>query len=491
MLAAEVASAGPRRRHVRIDGTPPVAACVAARPAPPCRSGALCQTPRRMAPTHATLHTSPDGRVPLVDVFAVFLGNGLEFYDFVTYALFAVYLGRTFFPSAHPGASLLGSLATFGAGFITRPLGGLFFGPLADRIGRRPVMVMTFGIMGLGMAGLCLTPSHARIGTAAPILVLVFRLIQGFALGGEVGPSTAYMVEAAPPLRRGFYGAMQALTQDASTTLAGIVALVVGINLTDQQLTEWGWRVAMGLGVVVVPLGLWLRRRLPETMPPRDTRAARAGRTSHHPLQRLAPHLRVVSCGLLMLVGLTVGGYSGSYMTTYALASLHLSSAIAFGATIVYGAVSMAVDASGGWLSDRFGRRPAMFVPMLLLLLLILPCYWAIDHYRTMGVLYGGTAILSILAGLGGAPVFTVITEQVPMDIRSGTIAILYAFTIAIFGGTTQLAETWLIQLTGSPLAPAFYWIAAVIVALVAIAVVRESAPIKSPRHAAREATPG
>lgn len=425
----------------------------------------------------------PPGRVPLRDVFAVFVGNGLEFYDFVTYALFAVYLGRTFFPSTHPGASLLGSLATFGAGFITRPLGGLFFGPLADRIGRRPVMVMTFSLMGLGMAGLCLTPPHARIGIAAPILVLVFRLVQGFALGGEVGPSTAYMVEAAPPLRRGFYGAMQALTQDASTTIAGIVALVVSLNLTDPQLTQWGWRVAMGVGVVVVPFGLWLRARLPETMRPRGAAAAHAAQRVPRLRERLAPHLRVIVCGLLMLVGLTVGGYTGSYMTTYALASLHLSSAIAFGATIVYGAVSMAVDASGGWLSDHFGRKRAMFVPMLLLLLLILPCYWAIDRYRTMSVLYGGTAILSILAGLGGAPVFTVITEQVPMDIRSGTIAILYAFTIAIFGGTTQLAETWLIQRTGSPLAPAFYWIGAVVLTLVAIALVRESAPVKLRRR--------
>lgn len=413
-------------------------------------------------------------------VFAVFVGNGLEFYDFVTYGLFAVFLGRTFFPSEHAGVSLLESLATFGVGFVTRPLGGLFFGPLADRIGRKPVMVMTFSLMGVGMAGLCLTPSAARIGIAAPLLVLAFRLIQGFALGGEVGPSTAYMVEAAPPMRRGFYGAMQAFTQDASTTLAGIVALVLGLALSDQQLTHWGWRVAMGLGVVVVPFGLWLRTRLPETMHATARAAARdVARGSRRLRESIRPHLRIIICGMLMLIGLTVGGYSASYMTTYALSSLHLSSAIAFGATIVYGAFSMAVDASGGWLSDRFGRKPAMLVPMLLLLLLILPCYWLIDHFRTAAVLYGGTALLSILGGLGGAPIFTVITEQVPMRIRSGTMAILYAFTIAIFGGTAQFMETWLIQISGSPLAPAFYWIGAVVLSVIAILLIRESAPIK------------
>ncbi|MGH8125713.1 MAG: MFS transporter [Rhodanobacteraceae bacterium] len=426
---------------------------------------------------------TPAMGVPRWSVFAVFIGNGLEFYDFVTYGLFAVFLGRTFFPSEHAGVSLLESLATFGVGFVTRPLGGLFFGPLADRIGRKPVMVMTFSLMGLGMAGLCLTPPTARIGIAAPILVLVFRLIQGFALGGEVGPSTAYMVEAAPPLRRGFYGAMQALTQDAATTLAGIVALVLGLTLSDQQLTQWGWRVAMGLGVVVVPFGLWLRARLPETMPASTRVAQDVERGFRRLRESIRPHRRIIICGLLMLVGLTVGGYTNSYMTTYALSSLHLSSAIAFGATIVYGAFSVAVDASGGWLSDRFGRKPAMLVPLLLLLLLILPCYWVIDHFRTAAALYGGTAILSILAGLGGAPIFTVITEQVPMRIRSGTMAILYAFTIAIFGGTTQFMETWLIQLSGSPLAPAFYWIGAVVLSLIAILFIRESAPIKLRPH--------
>ncbi|MGH8111175.1 MAG: MFS transporter, partial [Rhodanobacteraceae bacterium] len=197
-----------------------------------------------MTPARATTPEHSADRVPLRQVFAVFVGNGLEFYDFVTYAFFAVYLGRTFFPSEHPGLSLLGSLATFGAGFVTRPVGGLVLGPLADRVGRKPVMLLTFALMGIGMAGLCLTPSRAQIGVAAPVLVLVFRLIQGFALGGEVGPSTAYMVEAAPPLRRGFYGAMQALTQDGATTVAGIVGLVLGLTLSDQQLQDWGWRVA-------------------------------------------------------------------------------------------------------------------------------------------------------------------------------------------------------------------------------------------------------
>jgi MHS family citrate/tricarballylate:H+ symporter-like MFS transporter len=431
-----------------------------------------------MAPSQSELPEFTSGRVRLRYAFAVFAGNGLEFYDFMTYAFFAVYIGKTFFPSENPGVSLLGSLGTFGAGFITRPIGAMFFGPLGDRMGRKPVMLLTFSLMGLGICGLCLTPSYAQIGMSAPVLVLVFRLIQGFALGGEVGPTTAYMVEAAPRLRRGLYGAMQACTADAATTVAGIVGLTLALSLSGAQLQHWGWRVAMGLGALIIPFGLWIRSRLPETL-----RASQsAARDAHKVREPVVPHLRVIVLGLLALTSFTISGYTANYMTTYALSSLHMTSAIAFGATIVTGAFSMVVDASSGWLSDRFGRKPVMLIPLSLLVIVILPAYWLIDRYRTMEVLYGATALLSILAALGAAPVFTLITEQLPMRLRSGVIAIVYAFAISIFGGSTQFMETWLIQMSGSPMAPAFYWLGAALLGVLAIALMVESAPVKMNR---------
>ncbi|MGH8261902.1 MAG: MFS transporter, partial [Steroidobacteraceae bacterium] len=242
----------------------------------------------------------------------MFAGNGLEFYDFMTYAFFAVYIGRTFFPSGDPTLSLLASLGTFGVGFITRPLGALYFGPLADRIGRRPVMVASFTLMGAGITGLCLTPSYAQIGIAAPILVMFFRLVQGFALGGEVGPATAYMVEAAPPLRRGLYGSMQACTVDASNAFAGVVGLVLSLCLSQQQLQDWGWRVAMGIGVLIVPFGLWMRARLPETLPAAtDAQPGSVATRAAEPFFRsVRPHLRVLTAGLIVLASLTIGGYT-------------------------------------------------------------------------------------------------------------------------------------------------------------------------------------
>ena len=158
---------------------------------------------------HADADRGVRMRVPLRHVLAVFIGNGLEFYDFLTFSYFAVYISRSFFPQGDPTAALLATLATFGAGFVTRPVGAIVIGRMGDRIGRKPAMLITFSLMGLAIIGLACTPSYDRIGYAAPALVLLFRLLQGFALGGEVGPTTAYMMEAAPASRRGLYLAMQ------------------------------------------------------------------------------------------------------------------------------------------------------------------------------------------------------------------------------------------------------------------------------------------
>jgi MHS family citrate/tricarballylate:H+ symporter-like MFS transporter len=421
--------------------------------------------------------TEPKRPLPLRHAFAVFIGNGLEFYDFVTYGFFAVYIGRTFFPSADASLSLLGSLGTFGAGFVTRPIGAMILGPLGDRIGRKPVMVLTFLLMGIGVAGLCLTPSYAQIGVAAPLLVLVFRLVQGFALGGEVGPSTAYMIEAAPPHRRGLYGAMQYLTQDASITLAGIVGWVLAYNLSDQQLQDWGWRAAMGLGVMIIPFGLWLRSHLPETMQP-PTAATRASRKVRL-REILGPHTRVLICGLLILTAGTIGNYTVNYMTTYALAILHLSSTTAFGTVIVSGCAGMLMDLTGGWLSDRFGRKPIMLYPMIALVILILPAFWLINRYPGMATLYTASSVLMMLLALGSISVLIMLSEQLPMNLRCGAVAIVYAFAVSIFGGSTQFMETWLIRITGSPMAPAWYWLGAAVVGLLAVSLIRESAPTR------------
>jgi MFS family permease len=246
--------------------------------------------------------------IPARHIAAVVVGNALEFYDFLTYAFFAVYIGRAFFPSNSPSGSLLASLATFGAGFITRPIGSMVIGRMGDTAGRKPAMILSFSLMGVAIVGLALTPPLQMIGVAAPILVISFRLLQGFALGGEVGPSTAFLLEAAPPHRRGFYASFQAWTQDLSVLASGLVGFGLARFLSEKQLQDFGWRIAFLIGAAIVPFGLLIRRNLPETFHIREG-------TKREGIQ-MRPFLGVAVLGLIVLASGTIGTYIRNYMTT-------------------------------------------------------------------------------------------------------------------------------------------------------------------------------
>lgn len=419
----------------------------------------------------------PAPRIALRHVMAVFVGNGLEFYDFLTFSYFAVYISRTFFPGGNPSAALLATLATFGAGFLTRPIGAIVIGGMGDRVGRKPAMLFSFVLMGIAIVGLALTPSYASIGPFAPALVLLFRLVQGFALGGEVGPTTAYMAEAAPPHRRGLYLSMQYATQDAAVLLAGLVGTLLASRLSADQLTQWGWRAAMLLGATIVPFGLFVRRSLPETLTTRRAAAAAPAARREPAMVRARPYLPIIVFGLMMLTAGTIGSYTLSYMTTYALDTLHLPATISFTLIIINGGFSMVFEALAGWLSDRFGRKPVMILPGILLILSILPCFWVIGHFRNVWAVYGAEAVMSIFASVSAVPVIVTITETLPAHIRSGAVATIYAFAISIFGGSTQFMLKLLIERTGNPLAPAYYWTCAALVGLTAMILVRESSP--------------
>lgn len=425
-----------------------------------------------MAANEQIAEVSTKRSVPARHVAAVVLGNALEFYDFITYAFFAVYIGRTFFPSTSAAASLLASLGTFGVGFVTRPIGGLVIGTLGDRRGRKPAMILSFSLMGVAITGLALTPARATIGLAAPILVVFFRMLQGFALGGEVGPTTAFLLESAPPQRRGFYTAFQAWTQDVSTLSAGLVGFALANLLTEQQLQNFGWRIAFLLGASIVPIGLMMRRELPETFHGHESAA--------EPRRPLRPHLGVALIGVLLLASGTVGTYIDNYMTTYAIATLHMHANIAFAATVVVGLTGLIFDLPTAALSDRIGRKPVMLIPGLIILVSIVPLFHVILRYRTPASLLGATALFATLSNVYTCQVIIWLTESFPRSIRSGGVAIIYALSIAAFGGTTQYAVTWFIKVTGNPLAPAWYWTAAMAVGILAMLLARESAPLKS-----------
>ncbi len=400
---------------------------------------------------------------------AIAVGNGLEFYDFVTYAFFATQIGRTFFPSRTPGLSLLSSLATFGVGFLTRPLGAIVIGRFGDRAGRKPAMMLSLCLIGVAVTGLSLTPSYASIGRLAPVLVILFRLLQGFALGGEVGPSTAFLLEAAPPSRRGLYVSLQATSADSAALVAGLVGVVLASTLDAAQLDAWGWRVAQLLGVCIIPFAFVLRRTLHETLT--TPGAADHGNVS------AAGYGRVFLLGLMMLSAATTNNYVLEYMTTYASNTLGMSAAVSFGATAAIGASGLVCDTLGGWLSDRFGRKPVMVIPWVLLIVAIYPSFWLLEHLRTRTALLTVSAVLNGIQTLSSATIIVAVTESLPRKVRSGAIALIYALAISVFGGSTQFVVAWIIHTTGNPLAPAWYMLAAVTVGLIAMIRLPETAP--------------
>lgn len=418
---------------------------------------------------------------PLRHILAVVSGNALEFYDFLTYAFFAVYIGEAFFPGHDATAKTLASLATFGAGFLTRPIGAMIIGPMGDRIGRKPAMLLTFALMGIAIIGLALTPSYARIGFAAPIIAIFFRLLQGFALGGDVGPTTAYLIEAAPVAHRGFYTSLQGASQRLATLVSSLIGTFLALTLNAHQLTDWGWRVAMLIGAIIVPFGLVIRRSLPETLHAADD-AALAPDATEGGLSLLGEwraQLSNILFGFAMLASSTISVYVQNYMTTFGLTSLHMSPVASFGVSCVVSAVSIAAALLGGAISDRVGRKPVMLLPGFVSLISIIPVFWLITHGGGVATFYIGLSWLSLVSGLSTGLAIVVITELLPARIRSGAMATTYAFAISIFGGSAQFIVAGLIAYFHNAMMPAYYWTGAMVLGLIAMALVPESAPVR------------
>ena len=428
-------------------------------------------------------------------VAAATFGNALEFYDFTTYGFFSIQIGRTFFPQHSEYASLMLSLGMFGAGFITRPLGGLIIGSYADRAGRRPAMMLSFTLMGLAILGLALIPSYAQIGVAAPILAVIARLVQGFSLGGEVGPATAYLMETARPERRGITVAWQGASQGLAGALAAAVGFVLSNLLAPSALDAYGWRIALLLGAVTLPYGLWLRRTLPETLHAPETAAAPRAGVPAGPepsrAQLVKASRRVLVLGLLVISAGSIASSVSSYMTTFAQHALRMDPATAFAGGLVSALSGVAGYLGGGWLSDRVGRRLVMVTPAVIHLLVMIPVFYWIVQARSAPALLLGAMVNGLLAGAGASAFYAAMAESLPKRIRSGGFAAIYALANAVFGGTTQLVVTWLVHVTGSNMAPVGYMAAAAVIGVAARWLIVETAPAKTGALASAEPAAG
>ncbi len=427
------------------------------------------------AASHVTETTDDHPPVTKRQVAAAVAGNALEFYDFLTYAYFAVQIGHAFFPNKSGFVSLILSLATFGVGFVLRPIGAIVIGRYADRHGRRSAMMLSFAMMGMGILGLALTPSYAKIGIVAPLLVVLWRLCQGFALGGEVGAATAFLVEAAPAGRRGLYASFQDVCQGLANVAGGLVGITLSLVLSRPDLDAWGWRVAFLIGALILPVGLWLRSSLVETL------AHPEAVSEHQPATaRIRDHWRIIVIGLGLIASSTVNSYLFTFMTTYARETLHIAPGAALAVPLFRGVSAAGFAVLAGFLTDRFGRRPLSLWPRVAFMALAWPIFAIMSRYPGPATLLGGVFVLSSVANLSGAALYAGVSESVRKEVRGMIFGGVYAGAVAVFGGTTQPIIAWLIHVTGDPLAPMWYAEAFTAIGVVAALFMRESAPAKT-----------
>ncbi len=430
-------------------------------------------------------------RITARQVAAAVMGNAIEFYDFLIYAFFAVQISHAFFPEVGSEfLSLMATLITFGVGFIMRPIGAVVIGLFADRVGRRPAMLFTLGLMGFAILGLAVTPNYASIGVAAPLLVVVWRLCQGFALGGEVGPTTAFLVEASPTQHRGYYSAWQGASQGVANIAGGLVGIALVAGLGQQAVDAWAWRIAFAIGALTLPFGLIIRRGLPETLHHgEEALGARHETVTGHvlsSLQGLAGHWRIVVLGLMLILSGTIPTYVLNFLTTYAITTLHMPTAVSVASPLFAGTATLLCALASGALSDRIGRKPLMIWPRLFLIFAALPIFQFMVSEHSAVALLGGAFVLSCLLNFASAAALVAITESLRKDIRGAGVSIIYSFSVAIFGGSTQPIILWIIHETGNPLAPAYYMIGACVIGLIAGLLMKETAPAVLARQAAK-----
>ena len=406
-------------------------------------------------------------------IAAAVIGNALEWYDFVVFGFLTVIIAKLFFPADNEYAALLKTTATFGVGFFMRPLGGLLLGLYADRHGRKAALQVIMGLMTVAIAMIAFAPTYAAIGIAGPLLIVLARLLQGFATGGEFAIATSFLVESAPPHRRGFFGSFQQVGLALAALGGALAGMFVTTGLTPEQLESWGWRVPFLFGLLIGPVGLWIRRHLQETEEFQEVRASRPQEASI--LSLLRGQLRAVLVTFGLVIGATISYYVLLvYMPTFAKTQLKIGLGDAFTAQVIALSVLLAVIPLVGHLSDLVGRRPPMLVGNVLLFSSLYPLFQWLQAEPTFATLAVVQATLCGMLGVIYGSISTAVTEQFPPGVRSTGLALSYNFAVMLFGGFAQFFVTWLIDATGQSIAAAYYVMFGAVVGLAATLAVRE-----------------
>jgi MFS transporter, MHS family, citrate/tricarballylate:H+ symporter len=411
--------------------------------------------------------TGRERREQVRAVIRVTSGNFLEMYDFIVYGYYAVYIGRTFFPATSNFASLMLSLVTFGAGYLMRPVGAVVLGAYMDRKGRRKGLLLTLGLMAVGTLTIAVTPAYSAIGIAAPIVVVIGRLLQGLSAGVEVGGVSIYLAEIASEGNRGFYCSWQSASQQAAAVFTAATGLVLTRTLSSAQMSSWGWRVPFLMGCLIIPLIFWLRRSLEETPAFRQTR---------HPQQAvdlfrmLAGNWRIVLIGVMVCVFTTTFFYLiTAYTPTFGQNALRLAPASTFLVTLCVGVSNFVWLPISGATTDRIGRRPFLLLMPVLALASVYPSMSWLAAHPSFAKLLAVELWFSCLYGIYNGAMIPFLAEIMPGKIRTSGFALAYSLATALFGGFTPAICTLLIEYTGSKAAPSLWLLLAAVVSLVGV----------------------
>jgi MFS transporter, MHS family, proline/betaine transporter len=415
-----------------------------------------------------------DSRMRRRAIISCALGNFVELYDFLIFGLFAAQIGANFFPASNPTTPLLSAFATYGVGFLMRPVGAIVIGAYGDRRGRKAALVLTVGLMAGATALTGLIPSYASIGIAGPILLILCRLLQGFSTGGEWGGAAAFLVEYAPPGKRGLVGSWHQFAVGLALTSGLLTAALLTSLLDKETMVSWGWRLPFILGFVLAPVGLYVRTRVSES--PAFERTKKQQGVARNPFKDAltTQRLPVLAAFGLAAVG-TVGNYTFNiYMPTYATKQLGIASGTAFwSGTTAAIVLTVLTPIMGAW-SDKIGRKPLALASAILFGVLAWPLFSYLvgsPNGTTLVIVQSiAAAVLAVFAG----PLCAILSELFPTRVRFTALSIGYGLSVTLFGGFAPFIATWLIDLLKNPVAPAFFLIFAAIVSTITLALMKD-----------------
>lgn len=398
-----------------------------------------------------------DSRSRWRGALAATLGNVLEWYDFVVFGFVAIFIAKKFFPSDNEYAAMMLTWATFGAGFVVRPLGGVLLGMYADRKGRKAGLTLVIALMTLAAAMIAFTPSFQRIGLIAPVIVLCARLLQGMSAGGEFGTATAMLIEYAPKGRRNFYGSWQMFAQALGALLAIAMGSALTNLFTEHALESWAWRVPFLFGLLIGPVGFYIRSKLPETEAFEQLDKSKS--ISKAPFSRVVTQYpRELFIATALSAALNVMSYVIiTYLPAYTVKNLHMPMSLPFNVLLVSVLLRVATIPLFGHLADRVGGKRMICGALIVFLAVLYPAYYWIVNAPSIVSIMTVELVFALLIGASNSPIPTALATLFPTAVRSTGMAISYNIGAAIFGGFAPFVLTWLLHETGNNMMPAHF----------------------------------